>query len=234
MFLAYCYDDGQGVKEDKSLANKLYRRLASRGNSNALYHLGLNYLNGSGTEKNEQEAFRLISLSAERGNSNAKKKLKEMGAVDLKGQNLGSGAVGVDFTGVDLPLDLGKPMAVEDILALPSGQSASDQKRMKGSQGSDKGSKQKRKTSSVLYSYTKKRFLFFVIGLSLGWLGWHFRYAGRKNYFWVYWTAVITLLFAPRHSIVWNCCCLAIAWLWIGCTLFMRNDGDKRRMPWFR
>ena len=234
LFLAYSYDDGQGVNEDKSLANKLYQRLASRGDSNALYYLGFNYLNGSGVVKNEQEAFRLISLSAERGNSNAKKKLKEMGLVDLQGQNLESGAVGVDFMGVDLPLDFGKPMSVEDILALPSGQSASDQKRMKGSQESGKGSKQKRKTSSVLYSYKKKRFMFFIIGLSLGWLGWHFRYAGRKNYFWVYWAAVITLLFAPRHSIVWNCCCLAIAWLWIGCTLFMRNDGDKRRMPWFK
>ena len=232
--LASCYDDGRGVDEDKPLANKLYRRLANRGNSKALYCLGLNYLNGSGVAKNEQEAFRLISLSAARGNSDAKKKLKEMGPVNLQGQNLESGAVGVDFTGVDVPLELGKPMSVEDILALPSGRSASDKKRMKGAQGSDKGNKQKRKSSSVLYSYTKKRFLFFIIGLSLGWLGWHFRYAGRKNYFWVYWAAVITLLFAPRHSILWNCCCLAIAWLWIGCTLFMRNDGDKRRMPWFK
>lgn len=114
----------------------------------------------------------------------------------------------------------------------PSKSHESDAGRNVG-QGKKSEPEQKVERKTVAYS-SIKRIQFLIVGLSLGWLGLHFRYARRKNYFRVYCAVVIAYLLAPRHSILWSCCGLVIAWLWIGCSLFMRNDGFKRRMRWFK
>ncbi|MBO4663702.1 MAG: sel1 repeat family protein [Bacteroidaceae bacterium] len=46
--LGYCFFYGQGVEEDKVIANQWYEKSAKQGNVNAQFNLGLSFYEGEG------------------------------------------------------------------------------------------------------------------------------------------------------------------------------------------
>lgn len=70
--IAYCYDVGEGVRQNQVKANALYRAILEKRESDAAaYNLGYNYLYGCGTEENNEQAFRYLSMAAQQGSKNA-------------------------------------------------------------------------------------------------------------------------------------------------------------------
>ena len=62
--LGSCYDEGEGVRVDKSLAVKWYRRAAEQGIVEAQFNLGICYETGDGVGKNVVEAAKFNSDDA--------------------------------------------------------------------------------------------------------------------------------------------------------------------------
>lgn len=72
-------------------------------------------------------------------------------------------------------------------------------------------------------SQQKKRWMFVVLGLLLGWMGAHYIYAKRWGLFSLHVAAFIGLLIAPPLGLLW----LAT---WFGGTFFVKKDGKKMLM----
>lgn len=72
LILAKMYYSGQGVKEDKVLANKLYKNAADLGQMEAQYIIGLYYsLGAEGYPKDESKAILWLTKAAEQGKPEA-------------------------------------------------------------------------------------------------------------------------------------------------------------------
>ncbi len=69
--LAYKYDMGKDVAQDKVEAARLYRKAGDLGDLSALYNLGLMYENGEGITQDKAEAARLYRRAADRGHAAA-------------------------------------------------------------------------------------------------------------------------------------------------------------------
>jgi TPR repeat protein len=65
--LGYKYDVGDGVKQDKAQAIKLYTKAGELGNAGAIYNLGLIYSNGEGVPKDKLKAASLYRRAADLG-----------------------------------------------------------------------------------------------------------------------------------------------------------------------
>ena len=76
--LGSCYDEGEGVRVDKSLAVKWYRMAAERGDADAQYNLAACYDNGEGVRKNSVAAVKWCRKAAEQGLAVAKEGLRLM------------------------------------------------------------------------------------------------------------------------------------------------------------
>ena len=66
----YTLSKEKGVKQDITKSIEYYERSAKRGNSSALYRLGLLHLNGQGVKRDNSKTAKYFLKSAERGNSN--------------------------------------------------------------------------------------------------------------------------------------------------------------------
>ncbi len=66
LFLGICYEKGDGVPQDFSLAAEGYRKAAEQGKEVAQYHLANLYKRGQGVEKNLDEAVKWFRRAAER------------------------------------------------------------------------------------------------------------------------------------------------------------------------
>ena len=81
----------------------------------------------------------------------------------------------------------------------------------------------------------KKRFVFLLIGIFLGFIGLHFKYARRNGLFHLTWLALAAFI----TSMCMKCAGLgglfSILWLilWFGGSIFVKKDGDKKIMKWF-
>ena len=69
--LGGCYDDGNGVLQDKPEAAKWYRKAAEQGMPTAQFNLGVFYDNGWGVAKDNAEAVKWHREAAENGNVKA-------------------------------------------------------------------------------------------------------------------------------------------------------------------
>ena len=72
------YGLGQGVERDYTEARKWYRLAADKGQSNALYSLGLIYKEGLGVKQNYSKALKWFLLAAEQGFPEAKNVVQEL------------------------------------------------------------------------------------------------------------------------------------------------------------
>ena len=85
--LALCYDEGNGIKEDKYEAFKWFKEAALRNHAKAQNALGICYENGDGCTVNLDEAMRWYQLSIDNGLNRA---LLPLAGIYLK--KYGSGA----------------------------------------------------------------------------------------------------------------------------------------------
>mgnify|MGYP002624631979 CR=1 FL=1 len=69
--LAWCYDQGNGVKKDPNRAVFWYRKSADQGNMWAMDNLGWSYEHGEGVNKDYDQAVYWYRRSAEHGSANA-------------------------------------------------------------------------------------------------------------------------------------------------------------------
>lgn len=76
--LAWCYNDGKGVKEDKAEAVKWWRKAAEQGYANSQCSLGYSYNYGRGIEKDYKEAVKWYQKAAEQGDGMAQNNLGTM------------------------------------------------------------------------------------------------------------------------------------------------------------
>lgn len=76
--LAWCYNDGKGVKEDKAEAVKWWRKAAEQGYANSQCSLGYSYNEGRGIEKDYKEAVKWYQKAAEQGHNGAQNNLGTM------------------------------------------------------------------------------------------------------------------------------------------------------------
>ena len=81
----------------------------------------------------------------------------------------------------------------------------------------------------------KKRVLFFLIGLPLGFLGLHFLYAKRYVMFGLTLATFIAIIIsaAAKIGVIAVMATLMMVVLWPLFTLFGKKDGNKLRMTWF-
>jgi TPR repeat protein len=61
---ASIFEEGQVVKEDNKQAFAWYKKAADLGNTEALYHLGIMYMNGRGVEKSHEQALESFEKAA--------------------------------------------------------------------------------------------------------------------------------------------------------------------------
>ncbi|HET7750365.1 MAG TPA: tetratricopeptide repeat protein, partial [Terriglobales bacterium] len=69
--LGSCYELGQGVVQDLTVAAQWYRRAALQGHSEAQNDLGMLYEEGRGVTQDVMEALKLYLLAAQNGNPKA-------------------------------------------------------------------------------------------------------------------------------------------------------------------
>ena len=74
--IAFFY--GQGVEEDKVIANQWYEKSAKQGNVNAQFNLGLSFYEGEGVEKDYAKAMHWFNKAAEFGDEGAKGVLSKL------------------------------------------------------------------------------------------------------------------------------------------------------------
>ena len=77
-YLGHCYEEGLGVKTNRALAVKWYRKAAEQGNAGAQFNLGNCYDSGEGVEQDKAEAVRWYRKAAEQGLALAKKALERL------------------------------------------------------------------------------------------------------------------------------------------------------------
>ena len=73
--LGVLYQNGEGVKQDDSLAYFWFRRAAEQGYAPGIYRLGRCYLEGRGVTASEANAIECFRAAARLGNSSAKAEL---------------------------------------------------------------------------------------------------------------------------------------------------------------
>jgi serine/threonine protein kinase len=73
--LGMAYAQGEGVRQDKEKAFKLYRMAAQRGNATAQHNLGTCYYHGEGVAQDEAEAAKWFRSAAESGIADAQHNL---------------------------------------------------------------------------------------------------------------------------------------------------------------
>lgn len=76
--LAEIYEEGTIVPQNYKEAYKWYRQLAEDDDAEALYKMGLYYLEGKGVKQNREKAISLIRKSAEQGYKPAQRKLEKL------------------------------------------------------------------------------------------------------------------------------------------------------------
>ncbi len=69
--LGYCYEKGQGVKQNEAVANEWYEKAANQGHVDAQYKLGHSYRVGRGTKVNFATAIQWYKKAAESGDAEA-------------------------------------------------------------------------------------------------------------------------------------------------------------------
>ena len=77
-YLGHCYEDGLGVKTNKALAVKWYRKAAEQGDVGSQFNLGNCYHNGDGVPKDFAEAAKWYRKAAAKGCDPAKKALERL------------------------------------------------------------------------------------------------------------------------------------------------------------
>ena len=77
-YLAICYLEGKGVKEDPAAAEEWYQKAAEAGNVAAQYELAELYAEGEHVEPNDAEARKWYEKAAEGGHGDALYRLAEM------------------------------------------------------------------------------------------------------------------------------------------------------------
>lgn len=87
--LGYCYESGQGVEQDFSVANQWYERAADQGHVDAQYKLGHSYRVGRGVEIDLAAALRWYKMAAENGDGEA---LHNVGWMYATGQGVEANA----------------------------------------------------------------------------------------------------------------------------------------------
>ena len=75
-YLGHCCEDGLGVKTNKTLAVKWYRKAAEQGDADSQFNLGNCYHNGDGVPKDFAEAVKWYRKAAKKGYACAKTALK--------------------------------------------------------------------------------------------------------------------------------------------------------------
>ena len=75
------YDNGEGVRQDKSEAVRWYRKAAEQGNANAQCNLGMAYQSGEGVRQDYEEARKWYRRAIEGGNEHAQTFLEHMEAL---------------------------------------------------------------------------------------------------------------------------------------------------------
>jgi Ca2+/Na+ antiporter len=78
--LAYCYNRGRGVPEDKEEGIRWYRQAAEQGNAMAQCNLGHCYYNGDGVDKDRTEALKWYRKAAEQGYAAAQRMVRVIAA----------------------------------------------------------------------------------------------------------------------------------------------------------
>ena len=76
--LAWMYDDGDGVPEDKTEAARWYRKAAEQGNRYGQYFLATAYYDGEGVPQDYTEAAKWYRMAAEQGDGDAQMSLAGM------------------------------------------------------------------------------------------------------------------------------------------------------------
>ena len=76
--LATMLYEGQGVKEDKAGAFRLYSEVAESGDPDALFMVGRMCLEGIGTEKDPERGFQFFGRAAEAGNEMALELIQDL------------------------------------------------------------------------------------------------------------------------------------------------------------
>ena len=81
----------------------------------------------------------------------------------------------------------------------------------------------------------RKRSLFLLIGVFVGFIGLHFKYARRKGLFHLTWLALVGFIvcMCTKHEGIGGLFCLVWFVLWFGGAIFVKRDGSKKRMRWF-
>ncbi|MBR5711441.1 MAG: sel1 repeat family protein, partial [Thermoguttaceae bacterium] len=73
--LGDCYYNGDGVRKNKAIAEKWYRKKAEEGDAYAQYELGNRYFEGDNVPQNFEEALIWYRKSADQGNDDAQKSM---------------------------------------------------------------------------------------------------------------------------------------------------------------
>lgn len=81
---------------------------------------------------------------------------------------------------------------------------------------------------------SKKRGIYLLLGIFLGWLGCQFAYAGRWLLFGLHWVLTILMFVAAGidSDAMGGLLVLASLALWIGGTFFIGKDGHGEKMKW--
>ncbi|MCD8367240.1 MAG: sel1 repeat family protein, partial [Clostridiales bacterium] len=72
-----CYDNGEGVRQDKAKAVYWYEKAAQQGDAKAQYNLGVCYYNGEGVTRNRTKAKEWFQKAADQGVEQAKAILRK-------------------------------------------------------------------------------------------------------------------------------------------------------------
>ena len=76
--MGLCYEYGEGVKQDKEEAVKMYRKAAARNEVAAQYNLGCCYANGEGVKQDMLKAAQCFYKAARQGDKDAKDALRRV------------------------------------------------------------------------------------------------------------------------------------------------------------
>lgn len=81
----------------------------------------------------------------------------------------------------------------------------------------------------------RKRIVYLLLGVFLGFVGLHFKYACRKVLFHLTWLSFVSFVvgIVIKQKLISGI--LGVAWLalWLGGAVFVKKDGHKKAMKWF-
>lgn len=81
----------------------------------------------------------------------------------------------------------------------------------------------------------RKRIVFLLLGVFLGFVGFHFKYARRELPFHLTWLSLATFIvcMVMKHEAIGGLFSLVWLVLWLGGAIFVKRDGEKKMMKWF-